>query len=470
MPEQFMNKTGVDATKAGGRPQAAEGDPTRDERAYLNQSSTLLSRAPRRAILVGVNMPGTDWPVEESLDELEQLATTAGVVCVDRVTQKLARAHSGTLLGSGKVQEIAELVRFHDCDGVIFDLELTPGQHRTLEREMETQVLDRTALILIIFGQRALTKEGRLQVELAQIEYDLPRLARQWSHLSRQKGSVQQRGEGEKQIEVDRRMLKRDKEQLQEELEHVRSQRQLHRDRRKDVGAPVVALVGYTNAGKSTLLNRLASANSLVEDKLFATLDPMTRRVRLTGGQEFLLTDTVGFVQRLPTVLVVAFRATLEEVTEADLLVHVVDASSPHMLKQIKAVEQVLEEIGAGGRPMVVALNKVDLLSADIASISGIAAELPTVRVSALKGTGLDELLRCISDNLMLQFVALDVLIPYERGELVAQFHQFGAIEDESFEANGTHIRGHMPNNRSGPLLAFQQTLRYAQGDTRGKL
>ena len=490
MPEQFTNITGDDAAKAGGRTQAAEGDPrvapTRDERRErvdLNQSSTLLSRAPRRAILVGVNMPGTDWPVEESLDELEQLATTAGVVCVDRVTQKLARAHSGTLLGSGKVQEIAELVRFHDCDGVIFDLELTPGQHRTLEREMETQVLDRTALILIIFGQRALTKEGRLQVELAQIEYDLPRLARQWSHLSRQKGSVQQRGEGEKQIEVDRRMLKRDKEQLQEELEHVRSQRQLHRDRRKDVGAPVVALVGYTNAGKSTLLNRLASANSLAEDKLFATLDPMTRRVRLTGGQEFLLTDTVGFVQRLPTVLVVAFRATLEEVTEADLLVHVVDASSPHMLKQIKAVEQVLEEIGAGGRPMVVALNKVDRLSSDIAMIAGIprltdiprltarvnptidehpsdvTSELPTVRVSALNGTGLDELLRCISDNLTLQFVALDVLIPYERGELVAQFHQYGAIEDESFEANGTHIRGHMPNNRSGPVSYTHLTL-----------
>src|SRR5256885_2022222 len=334
-----------------------------------NQSSTLLSRAPQRTLLVGVDMPGTDWPVEESLDELAQLAATAGVDCVDRVTQKLARPHPGTLLGSGKVQEIADLVQFHNCDAVLFDLELTPGQHRTLERELETQVLDRTALILIIFGQRAHTKEGRSQVELAQVEYDLPRLARQWSHLSRQKGSVQQRGEGEKQIEVDRRMLRREKEQLQEDLEHVRAQRQLHRDRRKDVGAPVVALVGYTNAGKSTLLNRLAttsSTSSLAEDKLFATLDPMTRRVRLTGGQEFLLTDTVGFVQRLPTVLVAAFRATLEEVAEADLLVHVVDASSPHMLNQIKAVEQVLEEIGAGGCPMIVALNKADLLSSDI--------------------------------------------------------------------------------------------------------
>src|SRR5256885_11914713 len=389
-----------------------------------NQSSTLLSRAPQRTILVGVDMPGTDWPVEESLDELAQLAATAGVDCVDRVTQKLARPHPGTLLGSGKVQEIAELVRFHNCDGVIFDLELTPGQYRTLERELETQVLDRTALILIIFGQRAHTKEGRLQVEMAQIEYDLPRLARQWSHLSRQKGSVQQRGEGEKQIEVDRRMLRREKEQLQEDLEHVRAQRQLHRDRRKDVGAPVVALVGYTNAGKSTLLNRLASTSSLAEDKLFATLDPMTRRVRLTGGQEFLLTDTVGFVQRLPTVLVAAFRATLEEVAEADLLVHVVNAAYPAVNRQVEAVEQVLEEIGAGGCPMIVALKKADLLSSDIIQIAGVATELPTVRVSALNGTGMDELMRCISDNLVLQFDALNVVIRYEQRELVEQFHQ----------------------------------------------
>src|SRR6266568_4682811 len=423
-----------------------------------NRSSTLLSRAPQRAILVGVDMPGTDWPVEESLDELAQLATTAGVTCVDRVIQRLARPHPGTLLGSGKVQEIAELVRFHDCDGAIFDLELTPGQHRTLERELETQVLDRTALILIIFGQRAHTKEGRLQVEMAQIEYDLPRLARQWSHLSRQKGSVQQRGEGEKQIEVDRRMLRREKEQLQEELEHVRTHRQLQRERRKDVGAPVVALVGYTNAGKSTLLNRLASAQTLTEDKLFATLDPMTRRVRLTGGQEFLLTDTVEFVQHLPTTLVAAFRATLEEVVEADLLVHVVNAAYPAVNRQIEAVEQVLEEIGAAGRPMILALNKVDLLSAGAPlELTSLAAKLPAVRVSALQRYGIDDLLRCISENLVLQFMVLDVLIPYDRGDLVAQFHQFGTIEHESFEEGGTHICGHMPANHSGPFMRFQK-------------
>jgi GTPase len=422
-----------------------------------NSSSTLLSRAPKRAILVGVDMPGTDWPVEESLDELAQLASTAGISGVDRVMQRLPRAHAGTLLGSGKIEEIAELVRFYDCDAVLFDLELTPGQHRTLERALETQVLDRTALILIIFGQRAHTREGRLQVELAQVEYDLPRLARQWSHLSRQKGSVQQRGEGEKQIEVDRRLLRRQKDYLEEELEHVRTHRQLHRERRKDTGAPVVALVGYTNAGKSTLLNRLASANSLAEDKLFATLDPMTRRVRLAGGQEFLVTDTVGFVQRLPTTLVAAFRATLEEVVEADLLVHVVNAAYPAVNRQIEAVEQVLEEIGAASRPTILALNKADLLpEGTFPELTGMAATLPAVRVSALQGQGMDELLRCISDNLVRQFVALNVLIPYQRGDLVAQFHQYGTIEHESYEEGGTHICGHLPANHSGPFMQFQ--------------
>src|SRR5260370_27871761 len=219
-----------------------------------NQSHALLSRAPKRAILVGVDITSNDWPVEESLDELARLATSAGVICMDRVIQRLARPHPRTLLGSGKIQEIADLVHFDDCDGVILELELTLGQHRNLEGELETQVLDRTALILIIFGQRAHTREGRLQVELAQIAYDLPRLARQWAHLSRQKGSVQQRGEGEKQIEVDRRLLRRQKDHLEEEVEQVRTQRQLHRDRRKSTGAPVVARWGYPNAGTSTIL------------------------------------------------------------------------------------------------------------------------------------------------------------------------------------------------------------------------
>ena len=422
--------------------------------------SGLLAEAPARALLVGIDMPDNTWPSEESLDELTQLATTAGVNCVDRIIQKMVHPHPGTVLGSGKVQEVAELVRFHNCDAVIFDLELTPRQHRNLEKELETQVLDRTALILIIFGQRARTREGRLQVELAQVEYDLPRLARQWSHLSRQRGGTQQRGEGEKQLEVDRRLLNRQKEDLLEDLEQVRNQRQRHRERRKRVGAPVVALVGYTNAGKSTLLNRLSvsSIDSLAEDKLFATLDPTTRRVRLPGGQEFLLTDTVGFVQRLPTTLVAAFRATLEEVKEADLLIHVVDASHSSVHRQMAAVEEVLEEIEAAARPMIVVLNKLDLLPKDIPlQLQGMAAGLPTVAVSAKDGTGIDALLKCISETLQQQFTPLDVVIPYNRGDLVALFHQFGTIEQEEFEEGGTHMRGHMPENHSGPFMAYQQ-------------
>jgi GTP-binding protein HflX len=424
------------------------------------QAPGLLANAPERAILVGVDMPGTDWPVEESLDELAQLARTAGVTTVDRVIQRLARPHPGTLLGSGKIEEIAELVRYYNCDGVLFDLELSPGQHRNLERALDVPVLDRTALILIIFAQRAHTKEGRLQVELAQIEYDLPRLARQWGHLSRQKGSVQQRGEGEKQIEVDRRLLRRQKDALEEELEHVRTHRHLHRERRRNAGPPVVALVGYTNAGKSTLLNALAGAGVLAEDKLFATLDPTTRRVRLEGGQEMLLTDTVGFVQRLPTTLVAAFRATLEEVAEADLLVHVVDASSPAMQRQVEAVEQVLEEIGAGGLPTVLALNKMDLVAPNLQpALSGVSATLPSVLVSALTGEGIPALLRCISEQLVQGFDALDVLIPYDRGDLVAMFHQFGTIAYEGYEECGTHLRGHIPSNHSGLFAPFTVSL-----------
>ena len=417
----------------------------------------LLAEAPLRAILVSIETPETDWPIQNSLDELAQLAETAGVQSVDRIVQKLDHPHPATLLGTGKVEELESLVKFYACDAVIFDLELKPGQHRNLEKALGVQVLDRTALILIIFGQRAHTREGRIQVELAQVEYDLPRLTRQWSHFSRQRGSTQQRGEGEKQIEVDRRLLRRQKEQLLIELEQVRAQRSQHRERRKFAGAPVIALVGYTNAGKSTLLNRLAGAQTLAEDKLFATLDPTTRRVRMQGGQELLLTDTVGFVQRLPTTLVAAFRATLEEVTSADLLLHVVDASHPHVHLQIAAVEQVLEEIGAGGLPMVVALNKIDRLASDIPlQLHGIAATLPKVQVSGLTGAGIDELLQCISNTLTAQFDALDVVIPYDRGDLVAQFHQFGNIEQEEFEERGTHLRGFMPTNHIGPFKHFQ--------------
>ncbi len=418
----------------------------------------LLSDAPARAILVGVDLPDNNWPVHEALDELVQLAETAGIVCANQVIQKLVKRHPGTLLGSGKVEEIAELAKAEDCDAVIFDVDLTPGQHRNLERKLDVQVLDRTALILIIFGQRARSREGRLQVELAQIEYDLPRLARAWSHLSRQKGGVQQRGEGEKQIEVDRRLLRHQKEQVLHDLEQVRTHRQLYRENRKRTGAPVVALVGYTNAGKSTLLNRLANANTLAENKLFATLDTTTRRIRLSGGQEILLSDTVGFVQHLPTTLVAAFRATLEEVAEADLIVHVVDASHPTMLRQIEAVEQVLGEIKASDRPQVVALNKTDQINGEEIPfhLQGMAEFLPQVKVSGLTGSGIEQLLACIREQLSKDFVSLDVLIPYDRGDLVAQFHQYGNILKEEYEEGGTRLRGSLPANQSGPFVDLQ--------------
>jgi GTP-binding protein HflX len=238
----------------------------------------------------------------------------------------------------------------------------------------------------------------------------------------------------------------------------VRKHRHLHRERRKNAGAPVVALVGYTNAGKSTLLNALSGASVLAEDKLFATLDPTTRRIRLAGGQEFLLTDTVGFVERLPTTLVAAFRATLEEIAEADLIVHVVDASSPAMQRQVEAVAQVLGEIGAAGRPVIIALNKVDLqYGVESTCLSGDAATLTSVQVSALKGSGIDALLHCISQNLHLQFIELDVHIPYDRGDLVALFHKYGVIEHESYEESHVHLCGSLPQNQSGPFRAFQK-------------
>ena len=298
-------------------------------------------------------------------------------------------------------------------------------------------MLDRTALILIIFGQRAHTKEGRLQVELAQVEYDLPRLARQWSHLSRQKGSVQQRGEGEKQIEVDRRMLRREKEQLLEELEHVRTHRQLHRERRKETGAPVVALVGYTNAGKSTLLNRLASTHSLAEDKLFATLDPTTRRVRHPGGQEILLTDTVGFVQRLPTTLVAAFRATLEEVAEADLLVHVVDAANPACQSPDRSRRAGVGRDWRGWSPHDYCPQQGRYgASRCLPALTDLAANCPSCACPLCRERALT-ICCTASAKTSLQFVPLDVVIPYKRGDLVALFHQFGTIEHEDYEEGG---------------------------------
>ncbi len=357
-----------------------------------------------RAYLVAADMHGSLLPAAESLEELAELARTAGAEVVGRTSQKLDHPHVATYVGKGKVEEIAEQRRELGANVVIFDDELSPSQQRNLEKALGTKVIDRTALILDIFATRAHTREGGLQVALAQMQYLLPRLAGQWSHLERMEGAIGTRGPGETQIETDRRLINSRISRIKRELEHVRTQRALHRRNRERNGLPVVALVGYTNAGKSTLMNVLARSDVLAEDKLFATLDPVTRRLRLTTGETVLLSDTVGFIQKLPTDLVAAFRATLEELEEADLLLHVIDVSHPNSFEHSQTVEATLRDLGVVEKPTLLVLNKCDRLlsdegaavetyeeARDAASAAG-APPSNVVLVSALKRWGLDEL------------------------------------------------------------------------------
>ncbi len=406
-----------------------------------------------KAVLVGVELPGRDsiFSMEDSLEELAALARTAGVEVVGRVTQRLDRPHPATLIGPGKLEELKDTVALTGANVVIFDEELPPRQQRELEEALgeQVKVIDRTTLILDIFARHAHTREGALQVSLAQYRYRLPRLTRRWTHLSRQTArtaaGVGLRGPGETQLEVDRRAIRRQIARLEKELEEVRKQRKVHRQQRRRAALPVVALVGYTNAGKSTLLNAMADADVLVADKLFATLDPTTRRISLPGGREILMTDTVGFIQKLPPTLVAAFRATLEEVEEADILLHVVDITHPHVLAQAEAVGKVLEELGVTDKPMIVALNKIDLLS-DPEGARRIAKAFPnSVAISAVRKTGLEELKERLKSVLEAQLVRVKVEIPYTRGELVSLFHQRGVIESEDHGPEGTKISGLLP-------------------------
>lgn len=417
-----------------------------------------IDEGPERAILVGVELANrpSPWPLEDSLDELEQLARTAGLEVVGRVTQRLDRPNPATFIGSGKVEELVTLRAALDADVIIFDDELSPRQQRELERAFddEIKILDRTALILDIFARHAHTREGALQVELAQYEYRLPRLTRAWTHLARQVGGsagrggiggVGLRGPGETQLEVDRREIGRRIAQLRRELEEVRRHRHLHRQRRRQVGLPVVAIVGYTNAGKSTLLNALSGANVLAADQLFATLDPTTRRVELPGGRQVLFTDTVGFIQKLPTQLVAAFRATLEEVTEADVLVHIIDITHRLALEQAATVEEILQDLGAADKPVVIALNKIDLVP-DPALVAEALQVFPkAVTLSALKKKGLDDLLARVDEVLEERMVPVRVLLPYEEAELLHQLHERGSVEREEHTGEGTVVEGRVP-------------------------
>ncbi|MCH6556280.1 MAG: GTPase HflX [Chloroflexi bacterium] len=352
------------------------------------------------------------WSTQASLEELALLADTAGARVVGYSLQRLERPNSATYIGRGKVQEIASQQGSLGYTTVIFDDELSPSQQRTLEKELEVKVLDRTALILDIFAQHARTREGRLQVELAQHEYILPRLRGQWSHLERLEGRIGTRGPGETQLETDRRLIRDRISALKRQIEQVRRQRALHRRQRARQGMPVVSLVGYTNAGKSTLMRTFSGADVLVEDRLFATLDPVTRRVRLPSGNMVLLTDTVGFIQKLPTQLVAAFRATLEEMTEATLMLHVVDVTHPDAVQQAETVEATLAELELAAKPLLTVLNKADLLIEgkgdsleEVLKAEGSQALLEpwgadALVISAAKGWGMEELGRRLEASL----------------------------------------------------------------------
>jgi GTP-binding protein HflX len=434
----------------------------------ISPEITLSTEAPReRAALVGIEVKRerNPWRVEESLAELAQLASTAEMDVVGHIHQKVERIHPATLMGKGKLEELLELIDGHEADAVIFDDELSPRQQREIEERLEerfdeqwqerpVKVLDRTTLILDIFAQHAHTREGALQVELAQYQYRLPRLTRAWTHLVRQAGGaagrggtggVGLRGPGETQLEIDRRDINRRIDYLKRELENVRTHRALHRQQRRKSGVPVVSLVGYTNAGKSTLLNTLSGANVLTADMLFATLDPTTRRVELPNRTTALFTDTVGFIQKLPTTLVAAFRATLEEITEADMILHVVDITHPHVMNQVLTVEETLAELDATGKPVITALNKIDRLE-NLADVRNQLQEFPnSAAVSALTGQGISDLLACVEQVFLANMVSIDAIIPYSRGDLVALIYEKGTVESEDHVTEGTRIKGWIP-------------------------
>jgi GTP-binding protein HflX len=417
----------------------------------LSGGSQRLDGGPERAVLVGIDRPHAAVASAESLVELEQLAETAGLAMVGRLAQVVRRPHPATLVGGGKVTEIRELATAERADVVIFDDPLTPAQQRNLERMLGCKVLDRSALILDIFAQRARSLEGKLQVELAQLQYLLPRLTRQWTHLSRQRGGgVGTRGPGETQLEVDRRRVRERISQLRRRLSDVERTRGLHRAERRATPAPVVALVGYTNAGKSTLMNALTQAGVLVEDRLFATLDPTVRRLRLPDGFTVLLADTVGFIHKLPHQLVEAFKSTLEQVRTADLLLHVVDGSQAGWPEHLRVTDDVLGEIGAGEVPRIVVMNKADRVPAD--DRVGVGPS-DCIWVSAATGAGLPALLGCIETMLGARLARVRCELPAARGDLLALVRRTGRILEESYHDGVVRVSAVVPSNVAGRLL-----------------
>ena len=426
----------------------------------------IINRETERVFIVGVQLQGQDkWRIDESLDELEELVGTAGGEITGRGMQRLDRINAATFIGPGKAREFAEQCDEARVDTVVFDEELTPAQGRNLEKVFECKILDRTALILDIFSQRARTREGKLQVELAQLNHLLPRLTRFWTHLSRQKGGIGMRGgEGESQLEVDRRKVRERIDKIQRDLEMVMRHRDIQRTGRKRNQWPLGSLVGYTNAGKSTLFNAITGASTLSEDKLFATLDPTTRRLRLPTNQNVLLSDTVGFIRKLPHDLVDAFKATLEEVIEADLLLHVVDISSPQAEEQIEAVNIVLEELGVVDKPMMMVFNKIDRVTS-VSLAKRFTDQYPnSIVVSARTGEGfkafmaeLGKQLRPIRDMLVLG-------IPHSQSDVIARLHEVAQVLERQYNSNEAVIKALVPPDYRAVFEPF-----IIQGDSLAK-
>ncbi|HCG98275.1 MAG TPA: GTPase HflX [Actinobacteria bacterium] len=427
----------------------------------MKQTSFVTEKEAEKAVIVGVQI-GTesDWEAEQTLNELEQLASTAGAEVIDRVSQRLSKPNVRTFIGPGKAEEIFETAKSAGADIVFFDVDLSPSQQKNLEDIMTNiKILDRTGLILDIFAQHARSAEGKLQVELAQMNYILPRLKGMWGHLERLSGGIgtrgPTRGPGETQLESDKRMIRKSIQRLTNEIEELKKNRAVQRQRRQKQGIFNVSLVGYTNAGKSTLLNALTGAGVLVEDKLFATLESTTRKLSVAHRKEVVLSDTVGFIKKLPHQLVAAFRSTLDEVRMADLLLHVVDAGHPRMEGQIKAVEDVLAKLDADEKPQILLFNKIDLL--DDADLERIKRVYPgSVLVSALKGTGLEGIQEAIERELRKRTVRLHLLIPYTKGAFLQRLYGTGTIISETHTAEGTELVVDMPEGDLDEYAQFE--------------
>ncbi len=393
-----------------------------------------------RAILVALRLRGVaDWVVDDHLDELTQLADTAGAQVLGRFTQRAKNPDPATFLGPGKVRELANEVKHRSADSVIFDDDLTPAQVRNLEQTLKVKVLDRSGVILDIFARRARSRESRTQVELAQLNYLLPRLTRRWGHLSRQVGGIGVRGPGETQLEVDRRQVRERIAKLTKELEKIEKSRQVRRRKRGNLFK--TAIVGYTNAGKSTLLNALTGSGVQVENRLFATLDSTTRKLTINNQAEILLTDTVGFIRKLPHHLVASFRSTLEETIQSDLLIHLIDLSHPQYRTQIETVNTVLTDLGLKDHPQLMVFNKVDLLEGTTALDWARNTHPQAVFISALLGIRLTHLIQRLSEIVLQDYVEEQITLPIDRGELIARLYQMAEVLDMNMQDSAINIR-----------------------------